>query len=188
LLTFLRLDHSVNDSGEINDYGMSNFEAELRSILLRTNRPLVIVVELFELEPITSKLYGAGGQQVGPHTRRTLTGQNDVARYYDTPFLSLRNSLLPEMIAHPYRIPDFFGRVLDPANSDIATVDVRHVSNKGHYAVAAMIAHYLWTEMVDMYRLGLGESEGEDPHASGQDAVILGEESVMVTDKAAYLK
>lgn len=71
--------------------------------------------------------------------------QLDSSRYLDVPSLSLRNPLLPELLLHPSRIPDWFGR-LPPKYDSI--VDTRHPGLRGHFAAFTILQHHFWQQIL----------------------------------------
>ncbi len=109
--------------------------------------------------------------------------QLDVCRFYDLPFISLRDALLPELIAHPARVPLFYGR-------DGGGVNAGHVGTRGHWALGNMVAHYFLSELVSMAREGtLDVAPEELEESSDLDRDILdAERSIMKYDKDEQLE
>jgi hypothetical protein len=101
-----------------------------------------------------------------------------VARFYDVPFLSLRNPLMPEFIAHPDRIADFFGR---DWNDHEGIVNTRHPSHRGHFAMGSVILHHLLVELDTMIRESALEFDPEELSPPEHDDVTLSDWSALVT-------
>jgi hypothetical protein len=99
--------------------------------------------------------------------------QIDVARFYDVPFLSLQNPL-----AHPDRIPQFYGRDYGDGG---APVNTRHPGHRGHFAMGNIILHHLLTELDTMIRESALEFDPEETKPPEHDDITVADDSVLST-------
>ncbi len=109
---FMIVEYSVND--EANDHYLETYEGLVRKILSAKKRPALLIVHNVRYDD------GASAQAV--HAR--------VARHYGIPAVSMRETILPEIMS---------GRI---DNRDI-TPDDLHPNDEGHRLVASVITHYL---------------------------------------------
>ncbi|KAL7416489.1 hypothetical protein BDY24DRAFT_379878 [Mrakia frigida] len=128
-LDLIIIDFAVND--ERDDEYFRSFDHLLRSLLTLPTAPAVISMEFFVLGAYNI-LTGGGGNQL------------DSSRYLDVPSLSLRNPLLPELLLHPQRIPDFYGRL--PISMG-GIVDGRHPGLLGHLLAGEIVKNYVWKQI-----------------------------------------
>lgn len=124
------IDFAVNDRPTDEEHAA--YDHLLRALLTLPSAPAVISFEFFQLS--TQIAMRTGG-----------SNELDSSRFLDVPALSLRNTLLPELLLHPSRIPDFFAR--GPIQRD-GLVDPRHPGLRGHYAAGSIINHHLWKQLL----------------------------------------
>ena len=90
---------------------MASFEWVMRRALLMETNPAVINMQVFGLE--YPRLMTGGDYHTCERivSRRTadLYIWPAVANYYDTPVISLRNAVLPQILADPSSAPTYFG-------------------------------------------------------------------------------
>ncbi|EJD40564.1 SGNH hydrolase [Auricularia subglabra TFB-10046 SS5] len=121
---------AINDLGR--DDEMASFEWVLRRALDLEKSPAVINLQVFGLE---YPRLATGGDY---HT--------SVANYYDTPVISLRNAVLPGILANPSSAPTYFG-----INKQ-GTPDYKHINARMHRALTDMLIHYLQAQICSLVR------------------------------------
>lgn len=87
----------------------------------------------------------------------------------------MKTALLPEVIAHPGRIPRFFGR--SPVYADgFANIDLGHYTLRGHYAMGSIITHFILEEIRSMFAEKAIEADPELPADQERwDRYVLGD-------------
>ncbi|GAA5869490.1 hypothetical protein JCM8547_001503 [Rhodosporidiobolus lusitaniae] len=118
-LYLLELDINDETTGET----FSSIDALYRALLQLPSNPAVIRLSVLALS-------------FDDMIRGTEAGLVN-SQYFDVPVLSIRNWLLPHLMAHPDLAPDFFTRLTD------GKPDLRHVNALGHDALADMLTLYL---------------------------------------------
>ncbi|KAH7106458.1 hypothetical protein BKA62DRAFT_612217 [Auriculariales sp. MPI-PUGE-AT-0066] len=110
---------AIND--QRSDSNAESYEWLLRQLLEMPKQPAVVNLQVF----------GLGYHQ--------LTTGGDlhtaVAQYYDTPIVSLRNALLPQLFQNATVAPEYF-TILN------GKPDLKHINNRGHGMLGELLAAY----------------------------------------------
>ncbi|KAL7415046.1 hypothetical protein BDY24DRAFT_383535 [Mrakia frigida] len=168
-LDLVILDFAVNDLRD-DDFHRS-FDHLLRALLTLPSAPAVVTMEFFAIPgwiPMTT----AGSNQL------------DSSRYLDIPSLSLRNPLLPELLLHPQRIPDFYGRLPFPDG----VVDPRHPSLRGHHAAAAILKHHFWKQILHVEAHNSPEDVALEKQAVSRIGIVDEEKEGVYDPREAHTK
>ncbi|KAH7106459.1 hypothetical protein BKA62DRAFT_766006 [Auriculariales sp. MPI-PUGE-AT-0066] len=118
----------------INDHRLEenaqSYELLMRQLLGLPKRPAVLNLQVLGLS----------------FTRLTTGGDlhTAIAEYYDTPVISLRNSLLPQLMKTNSSIETFFYKKPD------GLVDTRHIGVRGHQMAGELLAAYTQRQICAM--------------------------------------
>ncbi|KZV88437.1 hypothetical protein EXIGLDRAFT_722676 [Exidia glandulosa HHB12029] len=127
---FVITEFAINDLGREEE--MASFEWVLRRTLGMAKQPAVLNMQVFGLE---YPRMATGGDY---HTA--------VANYYDTPVISLRNAVLPQIMADPESAPSYFS--VTPKGGP----DYKHINARMHRAFADILIHYLRAQICTVAR------------------------------------
>ncbi|ODN94804.1 hypothetical protein L198_04951 [Cryptococcus wingfieldii CBS 7118] len=125
-LVFLEL--SINDELLLKNF--ESYENLIRGVLDMPNHPAILNLQVFAL---VFKQLALGGDI-----------HEGVSQFYDIPIISLRGAILHDILANASLVPEYFIHHKD------GSVDVRHISQKGHRVQGELGIAYLQTQVCEM--------------------------------------
>ncbi|TNY17298.1 hypothetical protein DMC30DRAFT_357328 [Rhodotorula diobovata] len=130
-----------------NDNSIDTMQADdilMRSLLSQPNEPAVIRLSVLAL--------------LFEDMARGAVSNLLLSQFFDVPVISIKNFLLPHLIANPDVVPDYFTKFYD------GKPDTRHVNINGHVALADMLSLYMHEQTCitkqEQARGRLGAKEG----------------------------
>ncbi|WVQ85996.1 hypothetical protein IAT38_008164 [Cryptococcus sp. DSM 104549] len=125
---------AIND--ELLLRNIDSYELMIRSLLDLPRQPAIMNLHVFALQFNT--VTNGGDMHTG------------VAQYYDIPTLSLRNAILPDVMKNHSLVREWFW--VSPQD----TVDIRHISRKGHDIMGRIGAAYIDSQLCEMDKYEAG--------------------------------
>ena len=126
---------------------MDHFEILIRSILIRPDKPAVLLLGHFS--PQTHQTHGFAG----PDHWRSI-----VAQFYDVPHVSVKSALFPDYMRDPKSIQKYF-------------VDPVLASPSGHELISEILVAYFQSQICTAWSVATGSSyEAVPVHTAGSEA------------------